>query len=423
MKLSKNLLNRNTIFLVVVVFYIFLVFVFYNQTRAYTITKAQENIEDILLNVQALRSFNSNFQKEEVYRLQQEGHVYYDYFSPQLLSSTYISKEVNKIYNTLRESQGKLPIIIRFASSNPRNPHNKASSKEEELLELFNKSILSSYQEILTTSSGDAIYYAVPTKVTTAECIKCHSDPSLAPKDLVKLYGDEAGFYEHNGEIRALLSTVYPISYELKEGMLYFYVLSISTLLVFCVIGYISYRFLNIIDAKHTQLEELSIKDELTSLYNRRYFNQIYTQEINRALRSGEYFGFAILDVDYFKNYNDSLGHINGDNVLKDIANILKNIFSRNGDYVFRMGGEEFGVIVVSNNKFNIIEQFEKLQSKIKDAKIPHMASKISDYITISAGIYVSTIDIDSKIDFYKEADKLLYKAKEQRDCIVSNVE
>ncbi|QOG12563.1 diguanylate cyclase [Arcobacter sp. FWKO B] len=565
MKIARNFINRYTILVIAIIFYIFLVYVFYYQTKSYTITKSQEKIEDLLLNVQALRSFNSNYQKEEVYKLQSLGYIYDGYFSPELLSSTYVSKEVNKIYNDLRIAQNKAPIIIRFASSNPRNPDNLASTKEDEILELFNNKTISEYTQIIKTSDGEAIYYAVPTKVTTAECVKCHSDPSYAPADLVKIYGDTAGFYEHNGNIRALLSTIYPIKDELKVGKFYFYMFSLTTLFVFVIIGALSHKFLNIIDEKQNELEdinksledkvqeqtkeleqkseylnlifdsspniilvsdghnlvfanktffelfnkcdniddfkkyfvsidnfiashhisdmedkdfdinnfidknnklsfilnnkeyyfnmtttkihfnsdvlflhiladitelettkkaleEISIKDELTGLYNRRYFNKIYEQEIHRAIRANEYISFAILDIDYFKNYNDTLGHIAGDNALKEVAKVLANSFNRSSDYVFRMGGEEFSIIMVGVEPEKSLQYIHQLQDNIKNIKIPHPSSDISSYLTVSIGLFVSKVWLSEDVDFYKEADYLLYKAKLDRNCIQTNI-
>ena len=565
MKLAKDFLNRYTIIIISAIFYLFLVSLFYFQTKDYTINKAQERIEDLLLNVQALRSFNSNFQKEEVYKLQKNGFIYNGYFSPTLLSSTYISKEVNKIYNDLRIKEGKEPIVIRFASSNPRNPQNKATAKEDKILEEFNQKKITEYREIITTSSGEAIYYAVPTKVTTAECAKCHSDPSLAPSDLVKYYGDQAGFYEHSGSVRALLSTVYPINSELKEGMFYFYILTLSTLVVFLIIGFVSYNFLDVIDEKQDELETmnkslkslveeqtkeieekseylnlifnaspniilvsdgenllfandtffeifskcdsiddfakyynsfgefihnheqkiddvefdivdyidknkklqyslnnkiyyfnmtttkinfnnkvlflhiladitelettkktlevLSIKDELTSLYNRRYFNTVYEKEFNRAIRSGEHIAFAVLDIDFFKNYNDSMGHIKGDEALVKISSLMLNLFHRSGDYVFRMGGEEFCVIMIGVQPYNALQYLHKLREEVEGLNIDHPDSAVSKFVTVSIGLFVSQVSNDVSIDYYKEADVLLYEAKSMRNCVVSNVE
>jgi diguanylate cyclase (GGDEF)-like protein len=170
-------------------------------------------------------------------------------------------------------------------------------------------------------------------------------------------------------------------------------------------------------------LEVLSIKDELTSLYNRRYFNTIYEKELNRAIRSGEYIAFAVLDIDYFKNYNDSMGHIKGDEVLVQISSVMSSLFHRSGDYVFRMGGEEFCIIMIGVQPNNALQYLHKLREDIESLHISHPDSAISKYLTVSIGLYVSKLSIDLNVDYYKEADALLYEAKALRNCVVSNVE
>jgi diguanylate cyclase (GGDEF)-like protein len=146
-----------------------------------------------------------------------------------------------------------------------------------------------------------------------------------------------------------------------------------------------------------------------------------YEKELKRATRNSDYFSFAVIDIDYFKNYNDILGHISGDEVLREVSKVMRELFNRSSDYVFRMGGEEFGIIMIGLDPSVAYAYLQKLQLKIKELYIPHPKSDISKYLTISIGLFVSTVSVDGEIDFYKEADKLLYKAKEVRDCIVSN--
>ncbi len=93
------------------------------------------------------------------------------------------------------------------------------------------------------------------------------------------------------------------------------------------------------------KLQELSITDELTTLYNRRYFNDIFPKLINSAKREDLSVCFAIMDIDYFKAYNDTYGHICGDNALTSVSKSLKDSLSRADDYCFRLGGEEFGIL------------------------------------------------------------------------------
>lgn len=162
------------------------------------------------------------------------------------------------------------------------------------------------------------------------------------------------------------------------------------------------------------KLEQLAIKDEITDIYNRRYFNRIIEKENRRLTREKTNLCLTIIDVDYFKLYNDTYGHPKGDEALVAIANILKIKASRASDYAFRLGGEEFGLVFTSNN---IEESFQFLESIIKEVealKIVHENSKCSEFVTISAGLIVVNSEnlLDSK-DMYRLADKALYEAKE----------
>jgi len=102
------------------------------------------------------------------------------------------------------------------------------------------------------------------------------------------------------------------------------------------ITGYIAVRQ-DITDHKH--IESLTITDELTGAYNRRFYNQILQNEIDRAKRDGQYLSFLMIDADNFKKYNDTYGHQAGDEVLKTIVSSTNSVFQRAGDYVFRLGG------------------------------------------------------------------------------------
>ncbi len=162
------------------------------------------------------------------------------------------------------------------------------------------------------------------------------------------------------------------------------------------------------------KLEQLAIKDETTDIYNRRYFNRIIEKENRRLTREKTNLSLAIMDVDYFKNYNDTYGHPKGDETLVAIANVLKFKSSRASDYAFRLGGEEFGLIFTSTSVEESFQFLESIIEEIEALKIPHEESLCSEYVTISAGLIIVNSEhlLDSK-DMYRLADKALYKAKE----------
>ena len=182
------------------------------------------------------------------------------------------------------------------------------------------------------------------------------------------------------------------------------------------IIGFTALRT-NITDKK--QIEHLAITDELTQLYNRRHFNLKIESEINRAKRDNLSFSFLILDIDFFKEYNDTYGHQKGDEALEKVALTLKKHTSRSSDYAFRLGGEEFGIITTLD-KAKVIEFANQIRHKIEELEIEHKSSSISEYLSISIGVTSKKgSDISSSASLYKQADDALYKAKKDgRNCI-----
>ena len=160
-------------------------------------------------------------------------------------------------------------------------------------------------------------------------------------------------------------------------------------------------------------LEEISIRDGLTNLYNRRYFQEKLENFLNTAKRRDELIFFLMLDIDFFKQYNDNYGHLEGDKVIIEVANVLKRFMRRSEDYSFRIGGEEFAVLFYSDTIKNATTFSKKILKEIEDLKIEHNYSKASEFVTVSMGLsYNNASKIkDSKV-FFKEADDLLYEAK-----------
>jgi len=162
------------------------------------------------------------------------------------------------------------------------------------------------------------------------------------------------------------------------------------------------------------KLETASITDALTQLYNRRYFNLVYNRELTRCIREGKSFAFMMLDIDYFKGYNDFYGHLEGDTALKAVADSMTQTLKRPGDYIFRLGGEEFGILIVNINDEKAHHMADKIRKNIQDLEIEHQHSEVATMLTISVGLVVLTPDrdIDSE-SILKQADHNLYEAKD----------
>ncbi len=171
------------------------------------------------------------------------------------------------------------------------------------------------------------------------------------------------------------------------------------------------------------KLEEMTVTDELTTLYNRRHFNELLPRVLNSARREKATVCFAILDIDYFKQYNDAYGHIAGDEVLKSLATSMRYSMQRADDYCFRLGGEEFGIIFkgMSHEVAKIL--IERMRQNIQDLQIKHEGSSVNEYVTASFGLVVrEASSIKSERELYREADILLYEAKKAgRNRVVIN--
>lgn len=174
------------------------------------------------------------------------------------------------------------------------------------------------------------------------------------------------------------------------------------------------------------KLETVSYTDTLTSMHNRRYFNLVYEREIKRARRTHSYITFMMLDIDYFKQYNDTYGHIEGDYALKSVAKVLKRTLQRPSDFVFRLGGEEFGVLLTQTDESDSAKLAREIGNQVKNEKIEHTGSKVNKYLTISIGLVCCIADdaLNENI-LISRADEMLYEAKEtgrDRYVITSNV-
>lgn len=157
-----------------------------------------------------------------------------------------------------------------------------------------------------------------------------------------------------------------------------------------------------------------SITDALTNLYNRRYFDDSLKKEFFRLKRTNLPLSLIMLDIDYFKKYNDTYGHQGGDDCLIKIATAIKNVVQRNTDFITRYGGEEFAIILPETNSNSALKLAEKVRKSIENLNIPHTSSTIKNSVTISLGVatvYKDTITAPEQI--ITLADIALYNAKE----------
>ena len=160
-------------------------------------------------------------------------------------------------------------------------------------------------------------------------------------------------------------------------------------------------------------LQKLADVDGLTQIANRRNFDETLQKELQRAIRFQHPISLIMCDIDYFKQFNDSYGHLAGDYCLINVAKCLKASFKRASDVSARYGGEEFAVILPHTDRVEARLMSKRFIKSIESLKIPHETSGTSDYVTISIGIVSVIPDLPCDINaLIKAADNKLYEAK-----------
>ena len=171
------------------------------------------------------------------------------------------------------------------------------------------------------------------------------------------------------------------------------------------------------------ELETLSYRDAVTNIPNRRMFETMFEREWGSARRNELPLSLILLDIDFFKDYNDCLGHLAGDQCLREIARVLgEETARRPRDLVSRYGGEEFVILLPETDAAASQLIAEQCRRAVQAAMIPHPRSRVAESVTVSLG--VSSIipkEGDDAIGFLDGVEKLLYKAKDAgRNCVES---
>ncbi|HHY81995.1 MAG TPA: diguanylate cyclase [Clostridiales bacterium] len=168
-----------------------------------------------------------------------------------------------------------------------------------------------------------------------------------------------------------------------------------------------------LLEDSNRRLRELSNTDSLTGIANRRCFDAVLEREYSRLRRSKSELSIILFDIDHFKEYNDYYGHVTGDDCLRQIGGVLASSIIRAVDLAARYGGEEFACILPDTDIHSAVKVAERIQQRIKELKIEHKKSAVSEFVTASFGI--TTVRYSPEItppDIIAAADKLLYKAK-----------
>ena len=173
-----------------------------------------------------------------------------------------------------------------------------------------------------------------------------------------------------------------------------------------------------------SELERLTVYDELTEIYNHRWFTQFFEYEWKRTVRKGGPISLIMIDIDFFKKFNEIYGHEKGDKCLVSIAKTLQETVKRSSDVVARYGGEEFVIVLAGTDNRGVDIVAEKARESVENLKIPHESSPISDHITVSLGCVTMhpRQHLDSSV-LIKAAEEALYLSKKEGRNRVSHID
>jgi diguanylate cyclase (GGDEF)-like protein len=164
---------------------------------------------------------------------------------------------------------------------------------------------------------------------------------------------------------------------------------------------------------QYKHVSRLSVVDEVTGTYNRRYFDMIIEEEWKRSMRDYTPISLIMIDIDYFKDYNDKYGHQMGDVCLYSVSKILSGQLKRASDFIARYGGEEFVIVLPNTNAENARLLAGRLRRAVEEARIKAGSEKVSSWVTVSVGVATTTAEFDQAYSvLIKAADSCLYESK-----------
>ncbi len=311
-----------------------------------------------------------------------------------LLNPAYMTRQIAEL------ALSEINVEFHLTSLNPIRPKNAADEWETRALRRFDKERVEYVAEMVEVKSGSLFRYMAPLMVDK-ECLKCHK---------------QQGYME--GDIRGGISVTLPAHTFLRLEFNRFHPLIVMHLIIF-MIGVTFLLYFERYNRSRGEAE-LAYVDALTGINNRRSFEKQLKVEWSRAKRRKEPLSVIMVDIDYFKNYNDTHGHQMGDQCLTDVAALLQGVLMRHGDIIARYGGEEF-VAILSADSEGAQVIGNKMQAVVESAGIENSGSPVNRGLTISVGV---ATDYPSKELYADEliarADKALYQAKKRgRNCVV----
>lgn len=285
---------------------------------------------------------------------------------------------------------------FRITSPWPLDPDNAPDTFERAGLALLSRE--NREHSAVVSSSGKSMYRYLSPLYMEASCLECHRGLPLRQGDVL-------------GVISISIPLDHMIAETQKTRVIIFLSAIISIGLLMAVIYVLTLRLAVALEKAQLQLKTQALTDELTGLSNRRQVMARLEQEFTRAVRVGESLSVISLDIDHFKNINDTYGHPFGDMVLKRIAERMQNSL-RTYDIVGRVGGEEFLIVAPASPFEEALALAQRVITAICSEPVEDVNSSVT--VTASAGVAVLSSDDAEAADILRKADRSLYEAKTQ---------
>lgn len=310
-----------------------------------------------------------------------------------LINPAYMTRQLAEM------SQHNSGIKFHITSTKPIRPENQPDAWEAEALLAFQRG-QKSVSDLAVINEKSYYRYMAPL-IIDESCLKCHQQQGYK-----------------SGEIGGGISVNIPsdsinafVNERLERLAITHGIVALIGLIVLLLSHLAQARLSQRLDKAKSRLQ-LAYLDSLTLLPNRRYYDAFVKREWKRALRHQYPISMIMIDIDFFKLYNDNLGHIEGDHCLRQVARTLKRFFRRPGDLIARYGGEEFCVVAACDAD-QIMVLAEILRKAVESMRLPHPASKISAFVTISLGVATIVPGTDQAFESLLHcADQALYDAK-----------
>ncbi|MCA9733317.1 MAG: diguanylate cyclase [Deferribacteres bacterium] len=311
------------------------------------------------------------------------------------INPAYMTRQIAEISNQQND------ILVHLTSLDPIRPENYPDSWEEAALKSFEKGVREKI-ELVKQDSVHFFRYMAPLTMQES-CMQCHHESGVQ-------VGATRGGISISLPSQKMLAAQTKNKKNLFILHLVVYLFGTACLLFFH--SYASFHYTALVQSQ--KKAALAYRDALTGIANRRQFEETLALEWRRAKRINAPISMIMIDIDHFKNFNDTYGHQAGDECLKKVAAVLNNTVTRPGDLVARYGGEEFAVILTTGNRGALLLA-QKMRLKISKLQIHHELTESDRHITISLGVATQyPASESSPAELIEEADKALYRAKNE---------